>query len=356
MAKDPSKTEEATPKRLEKQREEGNVPKSQELPKTMALLVGTLSVFMYSGTMVASLERLFIYFLENLFEMPLDKTDAYKMLYTIVTELAVVVLPILLMLYASAYLTLRMEVGALWTTKVFKVKWENFNIFNGLQRLFFSAQTFVRLGKNIFLALIIGYVPYLFLMSEYPNFINLYYLDPPAIAEYMASTAFKLIMYALAPMFVIALVDLWYTRYQYNENNKMSKQEVKDEHKQSQGDMEMKQKQKQFMMQILAKQMFGNVPKADVVVTNPTHYAVALMYDPTTSNAPIVVAKGVDHVAKRIKEIAADHKVPIRENKPLAQALYKQTEVGDVIPEDLFKAVAALLAQIWKLKGKSMGR
>ncbi len=351
---DPSKTEKATPKRRSKQRQDGNVPKSQELPKAMGIFAGMLALFIYAGIMIDRLKVIFAYFFDNMVNIELTENEVYRIIFMFVTELAIIVLPILLFLAFVMYMTLRLQVGPLWTTKVFGFKWQNFNLINGLKKLILSPETFVRLIRSVFLISIIGIVPYVILSSEYPRFIDLYYTDVHGLAEYMVSTAFKLVLYTLGPMFVIGFVDLWYTRYKYEENIKMTKQEVKDEAKQAEVDPAIKQKQKQFMMQLLLNNMFKNVPRADVVITNPTHFAVALMYDSTISNAPIVVAKGADHVAFKIREIATEHKIPIRENKALAQALYKQTEVGDMIPEDLFKAVAAILAQIWKMKGKKM--
>ncbi len=354
MAKDPSKTEQATPKRRNKARGEGNVPKAQEMSKTITIFVGVCMLYAYGSVMVDRMEVIFTYFFEEGILLPVDAAQGHRIITMVAYELAMLVLPFMCVLFMAVYITMRLQVGKLWTTKVFKIRWENFNVFKGLQKLFMSPQTVVRLGKSFGFALIIGYIPYNYIMNEYPNFLNLYYMDAAGIAHYMLTEGFWLVIYSLIPMIAIALFDLWYTRHEYEENLKMTKQEVKDEAKQSEGDPLVKQKQKQKMFEVMSKRMFQDVPRADVVITNPTHFAVALMYDPTVSAAPIVVAKGVDHVALRIKEIAAEHQVPIKENKPLAQALYKQTEVGDIIPEDLYKAVAALLAQIWKLKGRKM--
>jgi flagellar biosynthetic protein FlhB len=199
-----------------------------------------------------------------------------------------------------------------------------------LKRLFISPQTLIRLGKSILMAAVIGIAPYIVIRNEMHHFLPLFYATPTAIGVYMLEMGMKMVKYAMLPMLVIAIADLWYTRWDYEENLKM--------------------------MEVMAQRMLENVPKADVVVTNPTHYAVALRYDAVEAPAPVVLAKGVDHLAERIKEVAREHRVPIRENVPLARALYRQVEVGDMIPEELYQAVASLLASLMKFKARPQGR
>ena len=356
MAKDPSKTEKATPKRRKKARGEGNVPKSQELTKTATVMAGMLGLYVYFSIIAEHARELFQFFFANAATTPVTAENAYALFLLAARELAVMILPVILFIGLTAYVTLRLQVGKLWTTKVFKFKWQNFNIINGLKRMLFSPQTFVRLGKSAALALIIGTVPFLFIREEFRNFLPLYYSDAAGLGAYMLRTGFRMMLYTMAPMAILACVDLWYTRHSYEENLKMTKDEVKDELRQSEGDPKVKQKQRQKMMQMMARRMMKEVPKADVVVTNPTHYAVALRYDPTVSPAPYVVAKGVNKVAEKIKTIAREHSIPIRENRPLARSLYASVDIGQPIPEDLYKAVAAILAEIWRMKGKMPGR
>ena len=350
--KDPSKTERATPKRRNKARREGNVPKSQEMTKTVTIVVGLLGMYLYFTVIVEHVSRVFRYFFANVATMPVTQESAYAVFTLAVKETAIMVLPVMLALALGAYACLRVQVGKLWTTKVFKPKFKFLNIIGGLKRIFFSPQTFVRLGKSALLAAVIGFVPYAFIRSEMENFLPLYHENAAGLGAYMLRMGFRMTLYTLAPMVVIAVADLVWTRFQYEENLKMSKDEVKDERKQAEGDPKIKQQQRQKMMAFIAKRMMKEVPRADVVITNPTHYAVALRYDPTVCPAPLVVAKGMNKVAERIKLIAREHHVPIRENRPLAQSLYRLVEVGQPIPEELYKAVAAVLAQIWKMQGK----
>ena len=265
-------------------------------------------------------------------------------------ELAKMVLPVLLGIGLVMYLTLRLQVGKLWTLAPLKPKLSKFNPLKGLKRMLLSPQTFIRLGKSLLQALFIGLAPYLVIKEEMPRLISLYYMNALQLSLYILNVGSRIVLYALVPMLILAAVDLWHSRWEYRRNLMMSKDEVKDEFRQSEGDPKIKSKQRHEMMRMTMKRMMQEVPRADVVITNPTHIAVALRYDPEEAPAPVVVALGADLIALKIKDIAREHGVPIRENVPLARALYKQTKIGDTIPAELFQAVAALLAQIWKTR------
>lgn len=353
--KDPSRTEKATPKRRNKARSEGNVPKSQELTKAVTTTVGVVALAAYMSVIARHLHVVFQYFLTQGASFSVNSQSVYVLLIYVAQELAVILLPILIFVALSAWICLRLQVGALWTTKNFGFKWSRFNIFAGLKNMFGSLQTLIRLGRSIIQAAIIGFVPYLVISHEFDNFLPLYYSNVPGIVGYILDTAFRIVLYTLPPMFIIGGLDLWYTRYEYEENLKMTKDEVKDERRNAEGDPQIKSKQRQEMMKVISRRMLQDVPKADVVITNPTHIAVALRYNPGEAPAPVVLAKGADHLAAKIKAIALEHRVPIRENVPLARALYKAVEVGDMIPEELYKAVASILAAIWRLKGRAPG-
>jgi len=352
MAKDPSRTEKATPKRLNKTRDEGNVAKSPEVAKTITIAAGMAVLFLYIDVMYNHLGMIFRQFLGHGHEFNPNPHAVYTLVVDVSQELAILLLPILFFIGLCVYIALRLQVGKLWTTKVFKFKWSRFNPINGLKNMIASPQTLVRLFKSLIQAAIIGYVPYRILMAEFDNFLPLFNEDVFGIAVFMLTLSFKMVSWTLVPMAIISALDFVYTKWKYSENLKMTKQEVKDEHKQSEGDPLVKAKQKQKMMAVIAQRMMQNVPKADVVITNPTHIAVAIKYDAMEAPAPLVVAIGADKVAERIKELAREHNVPIRENVLLARALYKSVQVGDMIPEDLYKAVAAILAAVWRMKGK----
>ena len=347
---DPSKTEAATPKRIDKARQDGNVPKSQEMPKLVSILAGLIVLSLWIGFMGNEIMRLMRRYFTQWPTADFNDAIFAQMRIELSLSLVKMILPVMFTVGLCMFILLRLQVGKLWTLKVFKPKLSKFNPISGLKRMFLSAQTLIRLGKSILMAICIGIAPAIVIKNEMQHFPDLYYLDAAGVLVYILRLAAKVVLYAFWPLLIISLADLWYTRWKYKEDLKMTKHEVKDERKQAEGDEKIKMAMKQKMLKMSAQRMFAQVPKADVVITNPDHIAVALKYDAKEAPAPIVVAMGVDRVAEKIKEIARENNVPIRENKPLARALYKQTEVGDMIPAELFQAVAVILAQIWKTK------
>ena len=351
--KDPSRTEEATPKRVKKQREEGNVPKSAELGKAVSLAGGMMALFVWIGPMSEAIKNVFRRFLVHSWEFDPNPQNVYVLTQELMIELCKIIMPILLFLAFLSFLAQRLQVGKLWTTKVFKFKWQRFNILKGIKQMMLSPQTALRTIKSLLFAIVLCIIPGWIIWQEHENFLPMYYATTEGVAGYMLDMAFKLACYALVPIIAITAFDVWQTRFAYKEGMKMTKDEVKDERKQADGDPVIKNKQRQKMMQMVMKRMLQDVPKADVVVTNPTHIAVALRYNADEFPAPVVLAKGADHLAEKIKAVAREHNVPIRENVPLARALYKAVEIGDMIPEELYKAVATLLASIWKIKPRA---
>ena len=348
---DPSRTEQATPKRINKAREKGSVAKSQEISKLVTIVAGYLALKVYASYIWEDLITIFRWFFGGFNTFELSAQNVQTLLILMGKQLAIMILPVILFIGFMVWLVLRMQVGALWAPKVFEFKPERFlNIGAGLKRIFVDVQTLIRLGKSLLQAVVIGASIYWVIEGSMHSLLPLYYQEPDYLAGYMLETGSKVLLYALVPMLAIAGFDLWYTRYEYAEKLKMTKDEVKDERKQAEGDPMIKSRQKRKMLEFMQRRMLQQVPKADVIITNPTHFAVALKYDANVAPAPMVLAKGVDRMAQRIKEIGRENGVPIRENKPLAQALYKSVEVGDIIPEEMYQAVASILAQVYKTK------
>lgn len=348
---DPSRTEKATSRQIQKAREKGNVEKSQEVTKTVTIVGGIVGLSLCIGYIGNEIGVLIRHFLgPAIYTFRAEPGEVTALGGFVALELAKMVLPTLLFIGLVSYIVLRAQVGKLWTTKVFAPELNKFNPINGLKRMMFSLDTFVRMAKSLLQAICIGIAPWMVVKAEMTTFASLYDTDAAGLISYILTLGLKMTLWALVPMVAIAVFDFAYSRWQYAENLKMTKDEVKDERKQMEGDPLIKGKQRQKMMQMMSRRMMQEVPKADVIITNPTHIAIALRYNTLEAPAPVIVAKGADRVAEKIKEIAREHKVPIRENKPLARALYKQVDIGEMIPDDFYQAVAAILAQIWKTR------
>ncbi|WP_316900215.1 flagellar biosynthesis protein FlhB [Pseudodesulfovibrio indicus] len=348
---DPSRTEKATSKQRKKQRDQGNVAKGQEITKVMVLLSGVIFLRIMIGFYYDQFTEIYRWTFLEAINFNVDKPVAYTLFTWGLTKIAILVLPFMLVIAFVAYISLRIQVGSLWTTKPMKPKFGKlFNVVKAVKKLMISPEALIKLAKSILQAFAVGIAPYIVLKQEMPNLLPLFHSNVEGIISYMLSMSYKMVCYALVPMLLIAVADLVYERWNYEEKLKMTKDEIKDERKQAEGDPKVKQQQRRKMMEMMTSRMFQDIPKADVVITNPTHYAVALQYDPLMAPAPLVLAKGVNRVAERIKEVARENAIPIEENKPLAQALYKQVEIGETIPEELFQAVAAILAKLEKFK------
>ncbi len=346
---DPSRTEKATGKRIKKARDEGSVARSPEVGKVVVLLAGVVAMRYMGEYYLKIFNEVFQWFFTEGLRQELTQETVYHMFMWSLLKMSMLVLPLMFIIAVTAYAAARLQVGKLW---IFKWDWNriNFDIAGALKQLMISPETLVRLGRNVGQAAVVAIAPYIVIKQELPNLIPLFHQNVLGITSYMLLVSYKMICYALVPMILIAIADLWYTRYRYDDNLMMTKEEVKDERRQAEGDPEIKLKQQRKMFEVMARRLKTTVPKADVVITNPTHYAVALRYDVTEAPAPVVLAKGVDAIAKKIREIAIENDVPIQENPPLAQALYKQVEIGESIPEEMFQAVAAILAKLAKFK------
>ncbi|PKN09618.1 MAG: flagellar biosynthesis protein FlhB [Deltaproteobacteria bacterium HGW-Deltaproteobacteria-8] len=348
---DPSRTEKATDKRIKKSRDEGSVARSGEVSTVCVLLTAVVALRYMIEFYLKNFNEIFNWFFVEGLTQELNQQTVYRMFVWALLKMALLLLPFMCLIGLAAYTNIRWQVGKLWT---FKFKWSriNFNIPAALKKLMISPDVLVRLGRSLIQATIVAIAPYIVIKQEMPNLIPLFHQNVLGISSYMLMVAYKMFCYALVPMILMAIADLWWTRYRYNDNLMMTKEEVKDERRQAEGDPEVKAKQQRKFMEFMARRLNSSVPRADVVITNPTHYAIALRYDLTEAPAPMVLAKGADRIAKRIRDLAIENDIPIVENPPLAQALYKQVEIGETIPEEMYQAVAAILARLAKFKGR----
>lgn len=243
-----------------------------------------------------------------------------------------------------------LQVGPLFTLKPLKPDLSKFNIIKGMAK-FVSKRSAVDLVKSLAKVLLIGTVAYRTIINEFPVALTLIGLDLSQTLIFMGNTAFLVLAKTCGILIVLAAIDFAFTRYEMEEKMKMTKQEVKEEHKDTEGNPQIKARIRSVQQQMARKRMMAEVPQADVVITNPTHLSIAISYNREEMDAPTIVAKGGDHMAFRIREIAKEHKVPIVENKPVARALYSH-EVGEQVPEEMFKAVAEILAYVYSLKNR----
>ena len=351
------RTEPATAKKLRDARKKGQVAKSKEVANGTCLLALFLMMKIWIANTGNSLMSMFptIYnripeFSRNYDgEVPV-KSILYS-LQTAIVQILIIAAPFLLVGFVLCFVSDLVQVKWKPTTKPLKPKFNKLNPVNGFKR-FFSVSSLVELVKSLLKIGIIAYVSYSYLKDKWQNLYVLYGISLKQsiglIGEMVADLGIRI---AIVYM-IIVFADYAYQKWKFKEDMKMTKQEIKDEYKQDEGDPQIKGKIRQKMREASMRRMMQNIPKADVIITNPTHYAVAIQYDPEQYEAPFVVAKGTDHLAQRIKEIGRENKVEIVENKPLARTLYANVDVGQTIPPELYQAVAEVLAFVYNLKGK----
>ena len=347
------KTEEPTSKKREDARKKGQVAKSQELNAAFVLLAGFLVVRILWEYIYGNIAEYSTYLFSHMEQG--TSTEAITELFLgIMILMAKTTLPIMLGIMIFAIAINLYQVGFMISDEAIGFKLDKLNPINGFGRIF-SKRSIVELFKSLFKIIIIGFFLYLYLKDEIPYMPYFIYYDLTHSLAEMADKIFTMAFQVIAVIMVLAVADYAYQIWQTTQDLMMTKQEVKDEFKQMEGDPQVKGKRKQKQREMAMARMMQEVPKADVIVTNPTHLAVALMYQPGMV-APVVLAKGADLVAQRIKDAARENQIPIIENKPLARALYESVEVGGSVPQELYKAVAEILAHVYKLKNKNISR
>ena len=348
------KTEEPTARKLSQAREKGQMPKSQEVTSALVLLASGLALIFLAPLGWDRLVGLFRYFIWRLPEFDMATPDFWPWVQTAGRETLIIVIPLALIIMCVGLAANLYQVGFLINAEAVAFKPDKINFITGLGR-FFKLKSLVDAVKNCLKLVIVFYISYLVITDELDVFVTMSEMEPVEIALVTLRTALILFFKITLTLLVLGFMDYAYQKWQFLRDMRMSKQEVKDEFKQMEGDPQIKAKIRQIQKEQSKKRMLADVPKSDVVITNPTHLAVALVYNATLAQAPLVLAKGGDLMAQRIKDIAREAKVPIVENKPLAQALYKAVDVGEVIPLEFYKAVAEVLSYVYKLKGKVPG-
>jgi flagellar biosynthesis protein FlhB len=343
------KSEAATPRRRQRSREEGQIPKSMEVNTSILLLSGVIAFYFFADDFYGQIGDSIRLYLHQSATFVISPESIYSFLLGVADRVLVILTPFFIMFFIIALIINIAQVGFVLTPKALRPKLSKLNPIKGIQNLF-SMRGRVQLLKSVAKMLIIAPVMIYTVYVNLPDNMILSLVDIKDILIHIGIKSLDLAIKALIIMLILSFLDYIYQRWQSEQDMKMSKEEVRQEMKDIQGDPKIKQRIRSIQQEMSRRRMMESVPEAEVVVTNPTEYAIALKYDPGEFPAPIVVAKGKNILAKKIKDIANEHDVPIVENKPLAQSMYKLVAVGHPIPPDLYQAVAEVLAYVYKLK------
>ncbi|ATW25652.1 flagellar biosynthesis protein FlhB [Candidatus Formimonas warabiya] len=338
------RTEEATPRRREEARKKGQTAKSIDFNGAFNLFAMVLMIYIFQDQFF---QNFYSYSGEFFGHQLLTKTEELpNVLFHAVILYFQMMWPVFLTAVVIALATNLAQVGFMFTVEPLKPSWDKLNFIQGLQRIF-SRRTLVDLAKSLAKIAVISFVVIIVVKRKIITVFGLSNLEIPTIVQEGRQILFSIAVAVVIAYLIIGIFDLLYQRYEFRKNLRMTKEEIKEEYKQTEGNPEIKSKLKARQRQLAMRRMMQEVPKATVVVTNPTHFAVAIKYVRKEMPAPVVVAKGADLLAEKIKQVARENQVPVMENKPVAQFLYRHTEIGDSIPDELYQAVAEILAVVY---------
>ncbi|GAB6931485.1 flagellar biosynthesis protein FlhB [Paenibacillus sp. JCM 10914] len=346
------KTEKATPKKRQDTRKKGQVAKSMEVSGASVLLAAFFCILFFGGYMRDRTVRLFTDVYINRLSMDVTKDNVMLLFGQYGIEILLLLAPLFIAVFIIALIANYLQVGFLLTGDPLKMKFSKIDPIKGFKNIF-SMRSLVEFLKSVIKLTIIGFLVYTTIWAAREGFSSLSTKGPDMIFHFVADITVSLGFKIAVGLMILAVLDYLYQRFDYEKNIRMSKQDIKDEYKKMEGDPLIKGKIRERQRRMALQRMMQEIPNADVIITNPTHFAVAIKYDGSAMEAPQVLAKGQDFMALRIKEIAKEHGIMTMENKPLARALYQRSEIGDFIPGDLFQAVAEVLAYVYKLKGKA---
>ena len=353
-AEDEGRTEEPTEQKIRKAREDGKVAKSAELSSAIVLLFPIIALGLLAPNIIHNLLEMMRFFFRLSTEM--DILSDSRTVTAFINYYIRITVPIFVVAFISALLGNILQVGFLFSAKPITPDMSRlvpkFGKF--FKRAFFSGEAAFNLGKAIFKVIVISTIAFLNIRANLLKITSLISITFWQNLQTITGVAFQILVESALALLVLAVPDYLFQRYQHRQSLKMSKQEVKEERRMSEGDPLVRSRLRERMRELLTRNMLHNVPNADVVVTNPTHYAVALEWNRTTMAAPSVLAKGMDNLALRIRGIAEENTVPCIENKPLARALYAEVEIGDVIPEKYYEVMALVLAEVYRMSGRTV--
>lgn len=351
-ADESSKTEEPTQKKLDEAHKQGNWPLSQEVAATLSIAAATTALVIHIPGMLRDMLRRLEAYIAKLHEIPMDAGGVGHVLMQVLEDVVVALWLPMLLFIGAALLATYVQKGFAMSWQVIEPKFSKLSPLAGFKRIFSGSEQAVQLGKSIAKLAVVGAVAYMALAPMIANIQLFIGADVMQLLREMDVLAFKLFTGVLVISIVIAAADTFWQRHRYHEKMKMTKQEVKDEGKQAEGDPQVKARIRGIRIERARKRMMAAVPSSSVVVTNPTHFAVALKYEQGAMGAPVVVAKGVDAVAFKIREVAEANDVPVVQNPPLARALYAACDIDEEVPSEHYRAVAEVITYIYKLRGR----
>jgi len=346
------KTEPATEKRRQEAAERGNIAKSQDLSSVVTLLVGFLMLRYYGPQIFGMCGEYMRYTFSHAIFTTMNLPDTLILFNQFIYTLLRILSPFMAAIVLGSIASNIIQTGFMFRFDPLMPDLDRLNPISGIQNIF-SWKMVAELIKSILKIAVVAYIPYSTMREQIPMLIRFIQLEPMPAFIILLKTIFVMAIKIILILLVLAMADWAFQKWRHEENIRMSKDEIKDEYKQREGDPKVKQKIREKQRQASSRRMMEEVPKATVVVTNPTHIACALRYDPDNDNAPLLVAMGTGLIARKIKEIAKENNVPIIENKPLARQLHKMLEVGDEIPSDLYAAVVEILAQVYRMKNRA---
>lgn len=350
-----SKTEDPTPKKLEEARKRGQVAQSKELNIWIMLLAATLLIGGGMPLMFRSMSDFLVVFFEQAHQMPsMPGGIGVIMSQSFFKTMTIIAIPFLILLIASVIGPVS-QVGFFIAPEVLKLDWSKVSPIKGFGRLF-SLRSVVEFVKGLLKISAIAIVGFVLIYPYFGGIEHTVNQPMQLMMDDMMALTIRMMIGVLVVLLAISIADVLYQRWEFNKQMRMTKQELKDEYKQTEGDPYVKGRLKQLRMEKARQRMMAAVPKADVVITNPTHFSIALKYDPDDKPAPVVVAKGVDAVALRIREVAKENNVMLYENKPLARSLWDTVEIDEMVPEELYKAVAEVISFVYQKQGKLKGK
>ena len=348
---DGQKTEEPTPKRLQDARKRGQVIQSREVNNWIMIFAGTLVLMMALPYALLQMKASLTGFIEHPQSFPTDPRGLGDVMLGLFSDVGIALFLPILILFIASIAGPFIQIGPLFTTETIQPSLEKISLMAGAKRLF-SFRAIIEFLKGLLKLAIVSAVGVMLLLPFFDSIEHFVGLDLAQALDELQYLILRLLTGVLGVLAVVATLDYLYQRHEFMKKMRMSKQEIREEYKQTEGDPHVKARLRELRATKARQRMIQSVPEADVVITNPTHYAVALKYETKDMDAPVMLAKGVDQVAQKIKEVAKEHKIPIVENAPLARALYASMEIDEMIPREHYKAVAEVISYVFKIKNR----